>query len=186
MQALGQDFDFKQERLLWGHLDNRPFLRAYHGYGLQLLKRNGKKQARDIFENILATNPNDNQGIRCILPALFFGVNKPDRVIGISDRFPDDAMPETVYGRVLALVQLDRVLEAEVVLARAVASLPLAAHELLKERHIKPQSAFPGTVTLGGPDQAYEYWSDYGKYWRKTPKALELLRAALYARKKAH
>ncbi|MGM0366482.1 MAG: hypothetical protein ACQEP5_08100 [Actinomycetota bacterium] len=50
--------------LLWGHIDNRPFLRCMHGYGLCLWKLGCFKEAEKIFERMLWLNPTDNQGVR--------------------------------------------------------------------------------------------------------------------------
>lgn len=50
--------------LLWGHIYNRPFLRCLHGYGLCLWRLGRLKEAQQVFERILALNPNDNQGVR--------------------------------------------------------------------------------------------------------------------------
>ena len=51
--------------LLWGHLYNRPFLRALNGYGLCLWRLGHTDKARRVFERILSLNPPDNQGVRC-------------------------------------------------------------------------------------------------------------------------
>lgn len=53
--------------LLWGHIDNRPFLRCMHGYGLCLWKLERFKEAEKIFERMLWLNPTDNQGVRFII-----------------------------------------------------------------------------------------------------------------------
>jgi hypothetical protein len=50
--------------LRWGHIYNRPFLRALHGYGLCLWRMGQLPHARQVFERILSLNPNDNQGVR--------------------------------------------------------------------------------------------------------------------------
>jgi tetratricopeptide (TPR) repeat protein len=50
--------------LLWGHIYNRPFLRCLHGHGLCLWRLGRLAEAREVFERILALNPNDNQGVR--------------------------------------------------------------------------------------------------------------------------
>ena len=59
--SLPQDFT---DMLPWGHLYNRPFLRALHGYGLCLWRLGKPEQARQVFERMLSLNPNDNQGVR--------------------------------------------------------------------------------------------------------------------------
>jgi hypothetical protein len=50
--------------LIWGHIYNRPFLRCLHGYGLCLWRLGQLAEAEQVFERILALNPNDNQGVR--------------------------------------------------------------------------------------------------------------------------
>jgi tetratricopeptide (TPR) repeat protein len=50
--------------LPWSSLYNRPFLRCLHGYGLCLWRLGHADQAIQVFERILALNPNDNQGAR--------------------------------------------------------------------------------------------------------------------------
>jgi tetratricopeptide (TPR) repeat protein len=50
--------------LAWGHIDNRPFLRCMHGYGLCLWRLGRFEEALQIFDRMLWLNPTDNQGIR--------------------------------------------------------------------------------------------------------------------------
>jgi hypothetical protein len=50
--------------LPWGHLNNRPYLRALHGMGLCLWRLNKTAEALAVFERILWLNPPDNQGVR--------------------------------------------------------------------------------------------------------------------------
>jgi len=46
--------------LLWSLIDNRPFLRCMHGYGLCLWKLKRFKEAEKVFERILWLNPPGN------------------------------------------------------------------------------------------------------------------------------
>lgn len=59
--SLPEDFN---EVLLWAHLDNRPFFRCLHGYGLCLWRLGRFKEAEKVFERMLWLNPPDNQGAR--------------------------------------------------------------------------------------------------------------------------
>jgi hypothetical protein len=54
--------------LPWGLIDNRPFLRCMHGYGLCLWRLDRFAEAERLFDRILWLNPSDNQGIRFLLP----------------------------------------------------------------------------------------------------------------------
>lgn len=59
--SLGGGFD---GLLRWGHIENRPFLRCMHGYGLCLWRLGRFVEAGRIFERMLWLNPSDNQGVR--------------------------------------------------------------------------------------------------------------------------
>jgi tetratricopeptide (TPR) repeat protein len=63
--SLGPDFDGV---LAWGLIDNRPFLRCMHGYGLSLWRLERWDEAHRVFERMLWLNPTDNQGIRFLAP----------------------------------------------------------------------------------------------------------------------
>lgn len=53
--------------LPWGHIDNRPFLRCLHGYGLCLWRDDQYEAAAGVFERMLWLNPWDNLGVRFII-----------------------------------------------------------------------------------------------------------------------
>jgi tetratricopeptide (TPR) repeat protein len=59
--ALGEGFD---GLLPWGLIDNRPFLRCMHGYGLCLWRLNRFEEAAEVLGRMLWLNPSDNQGMR--------------------------------------------------------------------------------------------------------------------------
>ncbi len=62
--SLGVDFTGV---LLWGFIDNRPFLRCMHGYGSCLWRLGRFKEAEQIFNRMLWLNPADNQGVGFII-----------------------------------------------------------------------------------------------------------------------
>jgi len=53
--------------LCWGRINNRPFLRCLHGYGLCLSRLGRPKEAEEVFTRMLWLNPTDNQGVRFLL-----------------------------------------------------------------------------------------------------------------------
>ncbi|MBU1339499.1 MAG: hypothetical protein KKD56_10575 [Acidobacteria bacterium] len=53
--------------LPWGRIDNRPYLRCLHGYGLALWRMGEAEEAHRQFERMLWFNPSDNQGARFLL-----------------------------------------------------------------------------------------------------------------------
>lgn len=56
--------------LAWGHLDNRPFLRALHGMALALWQLDRFEEAEQALLNMQWLNPADNQGARELLAAV--------------------------------------------------------------------------------------------------------------------
>jgi len=59
--SLGPDF---KSVLRWAMIDNRPYLRCLHGYGLCLWRLKRFDEAAAIFTRMLWMNPSDNQGAR--------------------------------------------------------------------------------------------------------------------------
>ena len=53
--------------LPWGCIDNRPFLRCMHGFGLCLWRLGRFEEAESIFDRMLWLNPSDNQGVRLVI-----------------------------------------------------------------------------------------------------------------------
>jgi tetratricopeptide (TPR) repeat protein len=62
--SLGKDFEGV---LLWGFIDNRPFLRCLHGFGLCLWRMGRFEEALRVFDRMLWLNPSDNQGVRFLI-----------------------------------------------------------------------------------------------------------------------
>ena len=74
--SLGSDFD---GLLPWGHIDNRPFLRCMHGFGLCLWRMGRFEEAERILGRMLWLNPADNQGVRFILDEVCARTSWKDR-----------------------------------------------------------------------------------------------------------
>ena len=179
LDCFPEQFEMGQDRLPWFVLENRPFLRAYHSLGLEYLDRGDVVRALKVFNNILAMNPGDNQGVRALVIDCYFHLDCPDDVMAVCNQFADDGLEQVLYGRPLALLQLGQRDGAKEALQQAITFLPLVARELVKTRHPKPKNLREDTVTYGGADQAYFYWLDQGRYWKRTPGALDLVRECL-------
>jgi tetratricopeptide (TPR) repeat protein len=180
LDAFPNTFKRNRHRLPWGILDNRPFLRVYHSWGLQLFEEEKVEQALAVFNEILSFNPNDNQGIRALVIDCHFHLHQPEKVLAICRRYAGDTMEEVLYGRPLALFQLDRELEARMALRDAIQILPNVAKELLKKTHRPPRNLNFNYVTHGGADQAYYYWEHNGQHWTNTKGALDLLSSVFH------
>jgi len=158
--------------LEWGWLENRPFLRCLCRLGLCYEREGRLEEALAIYQELLSFNPNDHQGVRALAVTVLFTRKRPDAVLQVCAAYPDDGMPGLAYGRALALFQRGRAEEATRALTDAMQWRPRVAAELLKTRHRRPQSSIPGYITMGGADEAYEYWQQHRRFWEETEGAL--------------
>jgi tetratricopeptide (TPR) repeat protein len=63
-QAIGDKYG---DVFAWHYLDNRPYLRALHGYGLTHWRLERYNEALNVFQRMLWLNPSDNQGVRFLV-----------------------------------------------------------------------------------------------------------------------
>lgn len=72
------------ERMEWGYLDNRPALRiiCYKAAVEHIL--GNKSEAEQLYRLLLQFTPNDNQGVRYLLAAMFAGM-RPEYVDQLTD-----------------------------------------------------------------------------------------------------
>lgn len=57
----------------WADLDNRPYLRAICNKAIYFHEDGKMDEAEKLYKLLLELNPNDNQGVRYLLAALFAG-----------------------------------------------------------------------------------------------------------------
>jgi hypothetical protein len=163
------------DHLPWGFIDNRPFLLILGEHAILTEEINGSQKAIPLYEELLALNPNDNQGIREILATAYLKTNRLDELLKLDKKYPDDFSPGLSVGALLALYKLGRFDEA---LARIVSSRKHFGHifqEILKTNHPKPD-LIPGRVQVGGDDEAWFYWESQGTFWMSSSGARDFLR----------
>lgn len=162
--------------LPWNLIENRPALRLLSRQINLFLDRREDDTAARLMERIIALNPNDNHGYRCMLVNHHLHRGENERALALCDRYPDDWYnPEMSYGRALALYRLDRHDEASAVLKQARKTLPEVSRALLASNFKPPKFSEHG-VTVGGKDQAAFYRDDMLETWKNTPGALDWLR----------
>jgi tetratricopeptide (TPR) repeat protein len=174
-EAIPAGFQKGRDRLQWGWLENRPYLRALHGLGCSHLGLGKKADALAIFEELLNLNPDDNQGVRELALEQYLEAGQLDKARELVNiKYKDDAMAGLLYGRPLVLFKTGDRKGAEKELKDALRLSPKIAQELLKTSHRRPINELPGYITMGGWDEAFEYWTHFGRFWDKD--ALDWLR----------
>lgn len=66
------------KKMEWGYLDNRAYMRAIQSMGDLYWDNGENKKAIELFRLLLKFNPNDNQGVRYEIAALYAGLNGND------------------------------------------------------------------------------------------------------------
>lgn len=172
-----ENFFADHNKLEWGWQENRPFLNCYADLGLYYLEYNFLENAQKILENILTMNPNDNQGIRDHLLNCYLKQEYLEEALNLCNKFNDDILPSTNYGKAFILYKLGRLKEAETQFISAMEYSPRVAKELLKTKHIKPKNYGKGPgILVGGQEEAYDYWLSYGHFWKSTPGIIPFIK----------
>ncbi|MBM4093171.1 MAG: tetratricopeptide repeat protein, partial [Planctomycetes bacterium] len=153
--------------LPWIHLENRPFLRAAHGYGLALELQRRHLDAVDVYERILAWNPNDNQGVRYLLPSLYLQARAPQKARATLERHGADGM--NLYTRCLLEIQDGRRREALRWLCRALSYNLYLPRMVLAGKKVSHHEA-TCTVVVGSEHEAGQYLRENGGWLRKPPR----------------
>ena len=150
--------------LEWGWTENRPALRLL----ADAIDRQGDTaQALAWLEwLVLRLNPADNTGHRVALVHRLCAAGRAAEALAVLERYPDDALPGMLYGRVLVLVMLGRRAEATAALAIASQRYPKLLKTLLATRPKMPELSMDH-VTVGGDDDAWYYRADWSYAWQQ-------------------
>jgi len=168
LSVFPKKFDMKNDKLEWGWLENRPFLRVYESKALFTLETN-QDEALKYFLQLLIWNPNDNQGVREIVADIYVKEGRWANMLSLAKKYPSDITPSVGYGEALAYFKQGNIGKATKKLRSCIKYTPLCAKILFQENPKKPKSAMPGYITVGGADQAYEFWRTQGqsKSWKE-------------------
>ena len=166
--------------LSWGWLDNRPALRLLAHKAFRALNNQPTGPTSDDFiehaEMLLRLNPNDNHGIRESLSLAYLVRGWPEKVIELTNRFPDDFCGPTL-NRVLAHLRLGHDEQARVELAEVADRHEVALKMLLAKNPKEPKSVDGFGIALGGKQEAWLYRASARALWEQDG-ALEWLAKA--------
>ncbi|MBI5798886.1 MAG: hypothetical protein HZB10_03065 [Candidatus Yonathbacteria bacterium] len=172
------EFILGKDHLPWGFVDNRPFLLLLGEYATLVDAVDGPKKAIPLYEELIALNPNDNQGIRSFLATAYLKVSHLEELVKLGEKYPEDMVSEVAVGALLALYKLDRLDEARKRIKTLRKYFAHTFREILKTEHPQPKLT-PGRVLVGGDDEAWLYWQDQGTFWMSTKGAREFLKEEL-------
>lgn len=176
LKIFPKKFNMQKDLLPWGILENRPFLRMYSQLGIAYYDAGRLDDAITIFKNITLLNPDDNQGMRELLAECYFEKDDMDSMISLCEKYKDDSMPAIALGKVLALYRKGRIPDAKKEALKIMKHNKNIVNEITSRRHKAVDSEVPGFVEVGSRHEAYLYWLDFGRYWKDTPGAVDLLK----------
>lgn len=138
----------------WGRVETRPFMRAKERLALELRDNDDHNEAIEHLEELLALNPNDNQGNRYALLGLYLADNRREHATGLLAEY-DEPSAVWAWSRLLLLVlenDTDDCAQAEETLKQAREINPYVAPLLLGA--LEPPPAMPNFHSPGGPNEA--------------------------------
>ena len=158
----------------WIDLDNRPFLRAVHGAAICYLRRRHWHKAIPLLEDLLAWNPNDNQGIRYLIGSVYLRAGKLDEA-GTALDLEGDLDPASLYDLGLLLLIRRQHMAAATALRHGFIENGYIAEILCGMPRPIPLAIWHGS-NHAEPDYAEDYVQMFGQLWQQTFGAVAFLR----------
>lgn len=159
----------------WGFLETRPYMRARAGLAGVLLQLGDEDAAISHYRDMLKLNPNDNQGIRYLLAACLLRRDEEAELKELLAAYEDDGRAYWLYTRALIAFREEGVdNEQAVTMVKGAWSANEHVPAILAGTK-PPVFGDSGYVTMGGPDEATYYFTEFGLAWHRTPGAVEWL-----------
>lgn len=184
LQYFPKQFNWKKSQLPWGIIENRPFLRALYQLANLYADNLQFDKACEQGEKLLQVCPIDNLGIREELVDWYMYTKDYEKIIKITENYPEDMFAGVVFGATLAYCYQEELEKAEQAWDIAKEILPEVAHELTKKRHPRPRDMSPFGMTIGGKEQSYYYWQDMGQWWEENDTCQALIEKKRAEKKK--
>lgn len=178
LAAFPKSFDVTKHELPWVIQENRSILKTFVAAGLHFVRIGDFVKALEKFEQTLKLNPNDNQGVRLLLPECFMHLGRYEDILNHPAIKDDSFSPDALYGRVYAYYKLGDQTRAKAALKKAKKEYPYIVEELLKDVHVFPKAEAESSngIVQGGRQEAYLYWFRLKEFWCADPSLLDFIR----------
>ena len=158
----------------WGHLENRPYLRAMHVALISFIRLHRHVDAARMIELMLERNPNDNQGVRFLLGSELLRAKEPVRARSI---FAAEALdyPPYYYELALSYIQDEDWEKAATSLRKGFVSNPYIA-EIFGGNSAPAPLPIWHPSNLMGAEMANGYIQMYGRLWFQNQNNIAFMR----------
>lgn len=160
-------------RIEWGHLENRPYLRAMHIALLSYMRLRRRRDAVTLIDLMLARNPDDNQGVRYLLGSEALRAGDHERARAVFEAEP--AYPPYLYELALSYLITGELVAAATALRRGFCANPYIAEILGGNPNPEPLAIWHGT-SWAEPENASDYVQMYGALWHQYPDSFAFAR----------
>ena len=160
----------------WGFTENRPFLRAAHGAAVCHIRLGKRHEALRLMEQMLAWNPNDNQGVRFLIGSEYLRAGEMAKAERI---FSEQAAsyPPYYYEQALLHLKAGDHVRAVTSLRQGFVANGYIAEMLSGNPDPAPLAIWHGS-NFAEPEIARDYLDQFGDLWRRTSGAIYFLRWA--------
>ena len=173
-QALGPGGFKEYAGHFWGFLETRPYMRARAGLAATLSALGETDAAIGHYQDMLRLNPRDNQGIRYALAACLMRRGDTETLKKLLKRYDEDGSASWLYTRALIAFRENAPKEkAEELAKEACKANSHVPAVLAGKKKAKPSTT--GYLTVGGEDEAADYFEEWGFEWVTTPGAIDWL-----------
>lgn len=104
---LGEEYFEECKGRFWTVATTRPYMRALYQLGVTLMRISEEAEAVGVFEEMLELNPDDDQGARLFLMALFLSRNELEPVRALFEQYADDLTASAIWARLLERILAD-------------------------------------------------------------------------------
>jgi len=173
------EFQIGRDRIGWGMIENRPYLRAMHALACLNLEEGKFGAAQNQLEELLLLDPGDSLGCRAMLPACYFERRRAPAVLELARKFPDDMLPDFVWSVILARFQMGQLDEARALLkitAEHQRNILRIVQRGKKPTNRRGREDDDRDYAMGSVAEAADFWRSYSRFWLETPGAVEFVR----------
>ncbi|MCL5881813.1 MAG: tetratricopeptide repeat protein [Candidatus Thermoplasmatota archaeon] len=154
----------------WKIIGTRPYMRAQEGLALSLWNSGRMDEAKNIYEELLELNPDDNQGVRYSLLLIYMIEGNADKAEELLNTYDEDGA-DWDYNRSLLLFRKSGVtIESKTALRKAFSSNIYVPAMLVGAIDIPGRSNY---ITPGQPDEASSYVRSCGALWLDNEEAIK-------------
>ena len=173
------EFQIGRDKIGWGMIENRPYLRAVHSLACLNLDEGNFGAAQNQLEELLLLDPADSLGCRGMLPACYFERRRAPAVLELARKYPDDMLPDFVWSVILARFQMGQLDEARALLKIAADHQRniLRIIQRGKKPTIRRGQDDDRDYEIGSVAEAADFWRRNARYWLETPGAVEFIQA---------